>query len=421
MKTCTLLIAPLALLLASPLAAFNMIDEVTIPDQEEKFTFAVPYGFYSETTELAFGASWIASGYGQPQQKLLLNGFAGTNGSLAFFAYGQDTRVPFFERLYVDTRMILGDYKDVNSYRPGNPDFPGDDAGSNDSDIDDYLESDGTDYYLRYNFRYLLPIGHGKNVIHTYQTEGGLLLPESAAGAVSWNPFESGRVFLENEFFFRSQDFDDELGNNFESTTSGINWAIIYDNRDFYANPTRGSRTAIEVSRDFGIGDSDSTWTAVRFDYTKFISLGESEDARQRVIALNFWTSDVPTWDSGNRPPVFAGSTLGGWERMRAYPEARYNDRSAIYYGAEYRYTPRWNPFTDMWLVEKLYIPWWQWVAFAEVGRVADDYDLSELHEDMQWNAGAGVRMNVLGVTVRADFAAAEDTFGVQMTVGQPW
>ena len=226
-----------------------MIDEVTILDQQEKFTFAVPYGFYSETTELAFGASWIASGYGQPQQKLLLNGFAGTNGSLAFFAYGQDTRVPFFERLYVDTRMILGDYKDVNSYRPGNPDFSAVDAGSNGSDIDDYVESDGTDYYLRYNFRYLLPIGHGKQVIHTYQTEAGMLLPESAPGGVV-ESLESGRVFLENEFF-RAQNFDDPSGNEFESTTSGVNWAIIYDNRDFYMNPSRGSRTALELSRDF--------------------------------------------------------------------------------------------------------------------------------------------------------------------------
>lgn len=414
---------PLALLLAgaSSLSAFNMVEPVDAPNLPEKQKYFIPYAFSSETTGFAVGGSAILSGYGQPQQKLLFNTFVGLDGSTAFFLYGKDTQIPLFERLFLDTRIIYGDYDEVDSYRPGNPDFPNDDAGSNGSDIDNYIESEGQDLYGRFNFRYLFPIGDGEQVMHTFKTKGGLLLPESAAGARSWNPLESGRTFFENEFFYREQDFDDEFGNNFQSTTFGVNWALVYDNRDFYYNPTRGSRTAIELSRDFGVGESDSSWTAVRLDIAKYIDFGESEHARQRTLALNFWTSDVPTWGDGNRPPVFAGSTLGGWERMRAYPEARYNDRSAIYYGAEYRHTPRWNPFEEMWLIEKLRISWWQWVAFAEYGRVNDKYNLEELHEQMQWNAGGGIRLNVLGVIARVDAAAADDAFGVQMTVGHPW
>jgi hypothetical protein len=32
---------------------------------------------------------------------------------------------------------------------------------------------------------------------------------------------------------------------------------------------------------------------------------------------------------------------------MRGYPFARFSDKAAIYYGAEYRVIPRWNPFTS--------------------------------------------------------------------------
>ena len=89
----------------------------------------------------------------------------------------------------------------------------------------------------------------------------------------------------------------------------------------------------------------DSTWTNLELDLSKYFYLGQSAWFRQKALALNFWTSDTPTWNPDdenpqivtNRPPPYLGSTLGGFDRLRAFPSGRYNDRSAVYYTAELR------------------------------------------------------------------------------------
>lgn len=401
---------------------------LVVPDERggraEPELYAVPYAFTSETTGAALGAAVVALGYGQPQQAWMLNAIGGS-GSYALYLYGKDTQL--FERLFLDTRIIDGHWDEVDSYRPGNPKYPNQRGGANGSDIDNYVESSGDDDYYRLKLRYVLPLGSARDEsIHTYRTRGGLLVPESAAGGWAYNPFRSGRTFFENEFFYREQDFKDEFDGHYQPKTAGINWALEYDNTDWTANPSLGSRTRVEYSRDWGGLGSDNAWTAIRFDFRKYWSLGETAAARQRVIAFNVWTSDVPTWNSGSadnpqRPPIFAGSTLGGWERMRAYPEARYNDRSALYYGLEYRHVPAWNPFPYIPLINKLPIPWWEIVVFGEAGRVAPTYSLDTLHRNMDWDAGIGVRARVIGIIVRLDAAKSPDAFGVQMTVGHPW
>lgn len=82
---------------------------------------------------------------------------------------------------------------------------------------------------------------------------------------------------------------------------------------------------------------------------------------------------------------------------------------------------PVWNPFPSIPLLGKLSIPRWELVAFVEAGRVAPSYSLSELHDDMDWDAGVGLRAKVIGIVVRVDVAQATDTWGVQMSVGHPW
>jgi hypothetical protein len=107
---------------------------------------------------------------------------------------------------------------------------------------------------------------------------------------------------------------------------------------------------------------------------------------------------------------------------MRAYPFSRFNDRSAIYYGAEYRYMPRWNPWKDIrWIDRWLDIDWWQFVPFVEAGRVAPNWNLGTLHEDMKWDVGLGVRFMAKKTVVRFDVAASEDTTGFWAMFSQPF
>ena len=96
--------------------------------------------------------------------------------------------------------------------------------------------------------------------------------------------------------------------------------------------------------------------------------------------------------------------------------------RSAVYYCGEIRLTPEWNPFARIGWVEKyLGVAWWQWVFFTEVGRVAPSWSFSELHSDMKFDVGAGVRAMVKGLVVRIDLAGSSESWNVSMMVSQPF
>jgi len=144
------------------------------------------------------------------------------------------------------------------------------------------------------------------------------------------------------------------------------------------------------------------------------------------------WWIDTPSWDDSDfedgeevfhRPPSSAGATLGGLDRMRGYPEGRFNDRSAVYYGAEYRHIPDWNPLRDVgWLNRRnARVQWLQYVAGVEVGRVADEFDLGELHSDMKMSGLVGLRAMVNSLVVRMDVGISDEGGAVQMTIDQPF
>ncbi|MCK5485601.1 MAG: hypothetical protein KAI86_05265, partial [Desulfobacterales bacterium] len=153
-----------------------------------------------------------------------------------------------------------------------------------------------------------------------------------------------------------------------------------------------------------------------------------SNSFRKVVLALDTWTSYSPSWDkeaSGdikNRPPAYTGSTLGGLWRMRGYPSQRFNDRAAIYYAAELRMIPEWNPFERWPAIQKhVGIQWLQFVPFVEIGRVAPDWSLKRLHSDMKWDVGFGIRAWAKGIVVRIDTAVSDEDVGIQMMVSQPF
>jgi hypothetical protein len=56
-----------------------------------------------------------------------------------------------------------------------------------------------------------------------------------------------------------------------------------------------------------------------------------------------------------------------------------------------------------------------------EVGRVADDFDLAELHSDMNISGILGLRAMVNTLVVRADFGLTEEGGAVQMTIDHPF
>jgi surface antigen Omp85-like protein len=387
---------------------------------------SLPYGFYNQ--QFGFAAGWVKGriGYPQPQATVLGTVIVGSEGSAMGFLMAQDLQIPSVDRLFIDPVVSFGYFDDADTYIGGNPKFVGERAGTNDSHEDNFVSGSGFDNFARARFKYLLPIGHGRNqIIPDYEVLDGFLY-SGATGGTSWNPLESGRSFIEVRPFYRSQEVDGKFVDG-KLRTNGVDLGYFWENRDFPINPSRGNALTVKLSRDFGALNSSESWTVLQAELDAYQDFGENDWFRSQVLALDFWTADTPSWDkNGNnidhRAPAYTGATLGGLWRMRGYPSQRFNDRSAIYYSAELRLTPRWNPF-DSWPViqEQLGVEWLQFVPFVEVGRVAGSYNLSELHSDMKWDAGIGLRAWVKGFVLRVDTAISNEDFGIQMMIGQPF
>ncbi len=390
----------------------------------------LPYVFYSETFDLALGFGGVVSGLWQEQMTLYATAFLTNNDSSRIWAGAYDIRLPGSKRLFLSPEVVYTDYSQVRAYIGGNPNFPNQQSGSNDSHPDNFVTGKAKDTAIRLGFRYVLPVGDGETqVTNRYTTKNGLL-HNPKSGTKGWNPQESGRSYLLFEQFYRDQRIDFDTGSR-SLRSNGLKIGLMHDNTDFTLNPSSGSRQILILARDFGIGKSDGTWTRWQFGYSKFVSLGETGWAQQQVLAFNFWVSDTPTWrtevgDDGfvratHRPPYYDEASLGGIGRMRAYPENRFNDRSAIYYGLEYRFIPRWNPLSRISFAGIPKIDWWQWVAFIETGRVAGDFDLSELHRDLKLDLGVGLRAYSEGLVGRLDFAFSDEGWAAVAMVGHPF
>jgi outer membrane protein assembly factor BamA len=265
------------------------------------------------------------------------------------------------------------------------------------------------------------------NPIVTQVVDRGILV-SGATGGEAWNPWTSGVTLIRLQPFSRQQIVDSPDVTTDQIRTTGLTTGLAYDNRDFEPNPAHGSYQRLGFSRDFGVPNSTATWSVVDAEYNKFFSLGATDQLRQQVLAFSFWTAQAITWqaqDTGagpvitHRPPNFAGATLGGLFRMRAYPYGRFSDKSAIYYCAEYRVIPDWNPLNSIPYVKNLQSDWLQGVVFVETGRVAPEWSVTTLHSQMKYDAGVGLRVMVKRLVGRLDLAYGEEGAGVQMMVGQ--
>jgi hypothetical protein len=416
------------LLLLVPAAVRAQDDSLSPPyDAAAANDIELPYAFYNDLFGAAGAFVYARNGFLQKQSQLLATAMTGTAGSGMLFVRAKDLLLPGFDRVSVEPIFSLAYFHGDYAYVSGNPAYPTQQAGTNGSDYGNYIRGNGWDNFLRVSFRYLLPIGWGRDhVFNDYRLERGLL-HSGATGGASLNPLASGKTFVELRPFYRSLTLDSSTVNTTQRT-NGIDLSLIWDNRDFVTNPSVGQSITLRWSRDFGWLDSTNSWSVVAGELDQYFSLGASDWFRQRVIALDVWTADSPTWHFrpdgtiANRSPTFAGAYLGGLWKMRGYRLGRFSDKAAIYYGAEYRMIPRWNPFTSWrWLQERLGVDWIQLVPFAELGRVAPSWNVGELHSSMKWDLGFGVRALAKGVLVRVDVAGSPEGGAVQMMVEHPF
>ena len=392
----------------------------------------VPYAFSTEALDTGIGAVYYRKAVFQPQDSAFLTGYATANSSFGLFGGFQNLQLS--ERLFFNPTIGLMSNDQQRFYGEFGYDPNTIPSGSNESDENDFVFGGGLDTFLHLTFRYVLPVGAGKeSPPHRYITRDGLLVDGSTHQG-SWNPRTSGRTLIHFRPFYQRRTIEiDALnvglippeaglqeGDEPDVSTNGIEVGIEYDNRDFTPNPTQGSLSQFRVTRDFGWFDSSNSWTSLEVSFSKYWDLGDTERFAQRVFAATAWTAYVPSWDTelvtpdfvriNHRPPSNRGATLGGVERLRGYPRGRFNDKAAIYYAAELRLIPQWDPFRNWPIIRNWPWRWWQIVGFAEIGRVAPSWNIGDLHEDLKWSAGAGLRFMIGGGILRVDFAASEES-----------
>ena len=388
----------------------------------------VPYCFYSNLLEWAFGGFLGINGLLHENTITKAGAYISTNSSILGYLQMEDFQLPFYPRIFLKPDLLGGKIGIVQNYsaQPGTKTY-GTNAGQNESDKDNYFETDGIYQWYEMTLKYLLPIGWAKDsCIAAPKLKNGIL-QSGATGGYDLNPLVSGRTFVGVRVFYNSLKME-KNSTEIVGIGSGFDFTLNVENLDYFWNPTRGYNFSLSYIIDSKALNSSSSFKIIKSDLALYIPLSPVESLSPDVLAFDVQSCHTPTWDDYDietinniniskyhRPENFIGAALGGHSRMRGYAEYRYFDCSSIYYCAEYRKILPWNPFNGWWLTKKIGVDWIQLAAFGELGRVAPYWRLSTLHEDMKWDIGLGARFFMGGVLIRLDVAAGKEGTMVQM------
>lgn len=426
--TYILLSAVLLMSLNGPVKAQDILLERSLEhSQDKQGAVIIPFAFYLQTLGVAAAVDVAARGLLQPQDVSNVVLMYSTNGSAYLYGEMFYLQIPGIERLFVNTFVDLAHYGALDLYSGPNPEFGGQWAGRNDSHKDNYFRIKSNSAAMQLQGKWLLPVGLGRDqIISTIELDRGIPVSgfTGGHGPVLFN----GRTFLETTMFYRNQDLKLPMGKQ-NLTTAGYATGLLMENVDFRENPSRGSTLEARYTKGTKAFNSTVPWQMAEASYSRFFTLPEGI-RRQRVLALSAWSAYVSSWDDytvneteimPHRPSPFLGASLGGRFRFRAYPEARFSDKATLYYAAEYRFIPHFNPLANWDFVQRIGVrnDWIQWVFFAEAGRVAPSWQLRMLHEDLKYSAGAGFRLFANQMVVRVDAGVCNEGAQVQMFINQ--
>ncbi|MFQ3190608.1 MAG: hypothetical protein ACI936_001740 [Paraglaciecola sp.] len=414
----------------SPVNVKVNIERTESPASKE--TLWLPYAFSTDDMGFTLGLGVSVNGIYQEQLTLGTTTFGGEDSKgVALGAW--DYRLGFSDRLFVSVVGMIGDYPLMRAYAPPNRGFTDKNTvrpGSNNSDFDDFIEARGSSNWWELQLDYVLPIGNAKSTpIADYQLTRGLPTNTNQE-ADSWNPLINGTTILSVRQFNRYQ-FYETGPESIEGTIHAIEIGLLHDNTDFPINPTVGNSQYFAFSHDAAWLDSEQQWNFVEFEASQYFSFGASKQARQRILALNFWTAYATSWKVNtneqnefqivNNPPFLEGATLGGFYRMRGFRQNRFHDKAAIYASAEYRYTLDYNPVENVNWLRFLKLDWIQAVLFVEGGRVAPTYNRHVLYDDWKADYGFSLRALTAGMVVRLDVAKSSEGTNMWAMISHPF
>ncbi|MCW3171381.1 BamA/TamA family outer membrane protein [Shewanella subflava] len=382
-------------------------DPLLNQDPDAEF-IALPFIFSTETLSTAMGAAAVIKHAGQPQAAALGIGLYSSNDSWIGFLGLYNYQIPTIEQWLFSFETYQGHYEQGIYFL---------DANETPSSQPEKTISEGDKGFSRLHFKYILPFATGAN--------GAKQALLDRRDDISWNPLVSGVSSIKITPYtqHRKLAVNDQLADK----ARGVELKFEWDNRDAQNDSKEGGKTSVKIKHGLAI-DDDPHWTLWEFEQSLFYNLGGNSWFDEQVVAANVFVADTPTWNDYEnatqdyrRPPSFAGVYLGGYDRSRGYSSKSFTGRSAVNYTLEYRIKPQWQPLQN-WPIFNLYhIPWWQWVMFAEVGKVANEFDAQALHTDMHHTFGVGVRFEVENIVVRTELAFGSEDSEFWVMVNQPF
>ncbi len=426
----------LYVLLASTLF-LQASDDFNITDSKDMII--LPYVFSSDSTGLAGGIGFIKQGLFQPQTTLVVSAFYGADQDITIngrpekrnfsggFISFSNYKLPYTNRLFFS---LIG----LKSYFPSSTYNI---KSTNTSKPEDGFTTSGDSNFLYTTFRYVLPFGEGlDNPEGLYTLKDGFAMHREGYGGGI--PFVTGRTSVGLKTFYQEDTYENWSDFSFWEDqnpdtvpswdTNGLRLFLAHDNTDFDLNPSRGYHFKAQYSQDFGKGDALQTWDFLEFKYNQYFNLDTFSFTQQNVLALSMWTGYSFSWDitkeiapgiDANRPPIWEGGRLGGFNRMRGYSNNRFTDKAVFYATAEYRAILDYNPFRKNDLIP-VAIDWLQVVAFVEAGKVHNTYNL-DLLNNMKYDVGLSLRAMAAQLPVRFDVAYGDEGVNMWVMIQQPF
>lgn len=250
----------------------------------------------------------------------------------------------------------------------------------------------------------------------------------------------------------------DKDGKVLQATSNAVNnkstlytLGLRFDLTDDYQDPRRGFRYQVSRWWDDREGQSSSKFYQTEHNITGYIPIG-----KRSTIALNAFKADATVTRLGETDfstvesqqgldcsngslsaaeknqceqvvnNIIANNTygsvssLGGWGRLRSYPDGRYNGSHLLFFGAEFRWniTEEFTPF-DIWIAKDVRTTV-QLALFYERGSIEDSQ--SRVGDTWRESYGVGARMvTASGLVFRADVATGDEGEEISVIIGYPW
>jgi len=223
------------------------------------------------------------------------------------------------------------------------------------------------------------------------------------------------------------------------------------DLTDDYADPRRGLRVDVTRSQSPPRGSGPDSFV-MDYNTTAYVPFG-----RRNTLALNLLRSDAFVLRQGETDPAAlqqqlgvncasiadptqqqfcndvinttiannrfgTATSLGGFDRLRAYPQGRFRGAHTLFLGAEFRWnlTDERKPF-DIFIMKDVRTSV-QVAFFYEAGVTSDTR--SDLHDfgNFRNSYGAGLRIvTASGVVFRGDLGHGKEGFNAAVFIGYPW